>query len=293
MATDKIADDWDFDYANNRMQHVDGIITYQTNTGNAPSQYDYILGDTTGAYGQVIAGSDLGGTDAAGTLTMTNVVGIFNNSETLTVMDKLAFDQVANGGFAVGDTLDEQGAGTADIDVYAIEYNLPSMTDGDGFIYGTHSGEDFTDGDILDINGGTTDVAYADAAQVNGASFSTAAMDGYMALPGTANTNRSVILHFDGGSTGWLLPQDCAVADGSTGATGNVQRVYGASDVQGSIRLVNSNQTGGNWTDGNALNIEDVVYYDTQVSGKVFSVDDKVTGFLGHGQMANLYKSVE
>ncbi len=289
MATDAISDDWDFDYANERMQHVDGIITYANNAGNAPNQYDFILGDTTGAVGQVIGGSDLGGVAAAGTLIMTNVVGVFNNVETLTVLDRLLFDQVANGGFAVGDNILEQGAGTGEITVLAIEYNLPNYTSGDGYIYGIHSGEAFADADILDIDGGTASVAVADAAQDDGASFTAADMNGYMALPGTANENRSVILHWDAGNVSWLLPQDCAIADQATGATGNVQRIYGGSGTQGSIRVVNSNQTGGNWTDGNALDIEDVVFYDAQVGGQVFAVDDKIVGSVSAEEGRVLY----
>jgi len=271
-----ISDDWDIDFIDKVISHVDGVLTYASNTGTAPADGDYIRGSSSGAIGKIIAGSDLGGTTAAGTLTLTNVVGKFEDTEALVVMDRLLFDNVtaSNGGFAVGDTLDESGAGTGSIVVRAIEYNI-FTTAGDGYIYGVHSGEDFTDGDVLDINGGQADVADADGAQTDGATFSTAVVNGTLAVPGTANTNNSVIIHYDAGTV--AIPEGATIEDASTGAIGIAQQVYGVTTT-GSVRIINSNTTGGSWTDNNTLRADMVIAYDGLQTGQVFSAGDVVVG---------------
>jgi hypothetical protein len=271
-----ISNDWDIDFIDKVISHVDGVLAYGSNTGTAPADGDYVRGSSSGAIGKIIAGTDLGGTSATGTLTLTNVVGKFESAESLVVMDRLLFDNVTsgNGGFAVGDTLDESGAGTASIVVRAIEYNLTS-TAGDGYIYGVHSGEDFTDGDVLDINGGQTDVADADGAQTNGATFTGAATTATLAVPGTTNTNNSVIIHYDAGTV--AIPEGATIEDASTGAIGIAQQVYGVTTT-GSVRIVNSNTTGGSWTDNNTLRADMVILYDGLQTGQVFSVGDVVMG---------------
>ena len=218
-------------------------------------------GTNSGAIGKIIGGSDLGGTDATGTLTLTNVVGKFEDNDPLVVMDRLLFDNVTsgNGGFAVGNTLDENGAGTASIVVRAVEYNLTS-TAGDGYVYGVHSGENFTDGDQLDVNGGTADVADADGAQTNGATFTSAAVNGTLAVPGTANTNNSVVIHYDDSGSNVAIPEGATVEDASTGAIGIAQQVYGVT-LTGSVRIADM-----------------VIAYNNQVAGQVFSVGDVVVG---------------
>ena len=49
--------------------------------GTAPNLTDYIRGNTSGAVGKVLAGTDLGGTNATGSLDLTNVVGRFETNE--------------------------------------------------------------------------------------------------------------------------------------------------------------------------------------------------------------------
>ncbi|MFC1627277.1 hypothetical protein ACFL18_01820 [Patescibacteria group bacterium] len=270
-----IANDWDIDFISKVISHVDGVLAYGSNTGTAPADGDYVRGNTSTAIGKIIGGTDLGGSSATGTLTLTNVVGKFQSGENLTVMDRLLFDQVqaSNGGFKVGDTLDENGAGTASIIVYAIEYNIDA-TAGDGYIYGVHSGESFTDGDQLDVNGGTADVAYADAAEDTAATFSTAATTATLAVPGTANTNDSVIIHYDGGTID--IPEGASITETGAGtATGIAQQVYGVT-ATGSIRIVDNDSSGDDWTDDNTIDIQQVVFYDTQVAGQVFSAGDVV-----------------
>lgn len=58
---------------------------------------------------------------------------------------------------------------------------------------------------------------------------------------------------------------------------GLAQRVSGVTGT-GSIVVINSDITGGVWTDNNTLNINDVVFFDNQVAGKVFAVGNVVVG---------------
>src|SRR3989344_5556087 len=271
-----IANDWDINFTGKIISHIDGVLSYDTNTGTAPSAGNYIRGTTSGAVAKILTGSDLGGTSATGTLTLTNTVGQFVNNDPLDVLDSLAFDQVtaSNGGFKVGDTLDEAGAGTANFLVRAIEYNL--LAAGDGTVYGTAGGgQSWTDADVMDINGGQTNVAVADSAEVAGATFTGALANGTLAIPGTANTNDSVIIHYDAGTI--AIPEGARIAETGAGAVGIAQQVYGVT-ATGSIRIVDSNSVTNDWSDNVSLEITQVVFYDNQVAGQVFSVGDVVVG---------------
>ena len=113
-----IADDWDFDYANKVLQHIDGVLSYDGGSGTQPAVGQYVYGVTSGAIGKVIART---GTVTSGTLTLTNCVGLFEDNEQIDIASEQNFDAVTagNGGFAVGDTIVDQVTGT--IDVLAIE----------------------------------------------------------------------------------------------------------------------------------------------------------------------------
>lgn len=270
---------WDVDEPNKRIQHVDGVLTYANNAGTSPSKYDWIRGGTSGAVGQVIGGSDLAGSDAAGTLTLTSVLGQFTDTEVIDVLDSVHFDGVDNGGFKVGDTIEDQA--TRQLPVYAIEYNFPTdATAGEGYAYGVLTGAGaFLDEEVIDINGGVSTVAavHTNAEDDNSALFGSATVNGDgIDVPGTSNTNDSVIIHYDGGST-IAIPEDAKISDATSGAEGFAQEVLGQI-AAGSIRLVDSNTTGGAWTDGNGIDLEDVIFYDTLQTGKVFKVGDIVEG---------------
>jgi hypothetical protein len=276
-----ISDDWLFDDANQWIYHVDGVVTYTGGSGAQPAIGQYIRGQTSGAVGKVIART---GTASAGTLTLTNVVGRFAASESVLQLSTLEFDTVTpdNGGFQVGDTL--QGASSsATLVVYAIEYN--QVVAGAGIAYGEPmTGEPFTAEETLNISAPAARVQ-ADVCEVllgetgtdNSGAWTSAALDSNaLVVPGTANTNNSVIIHYDNGSQ--LIPADADVSDNVSGATGRVQKVHGVA-AAGSLRLVDSDTTGGAWTDNNNLRILNCVYYDTLVAGKVFSVGDHVQGY--------------
>ena len=92
-----ISADWDIDFVNRYIRHIDGTINYDTNAGTAPSQFDYIRGTTSGAVAQILNGGDLGGTDASSTLVLTNTTAQFADNDPLDVLDVLYFGQMVRG----------------------------------------------------------------------------------------------------------------------------------------------------------------------------------------------------
>lgn len=274
-----IADDWDFDYANQEIRHIDGILTYANNAGTAPSLNQYVRGTTSGAVGRVIGGSDLGGTNAAGTLTLTNVVGRFADTEAIEVLSEVPFDNVGGTpqGFTVGEVL--TGPTTESITARAIEYNQgPKVTlAGEGVIYGNALTSGFANDEQIDnATTGATAVALVNGSETdNSGLFTSATVNGTLAVPGTTDTNNSVIIHYDSGTID--IPEDAKVADASTGASGFVQQKVGVT-ASGSLRLVDSDTSGGAWTNNNGLDIEDVVFFDAQVAGQVFLAGDLIEG---------------
>jgi len=265
-----ISDDWDFDYPNQVLQHVDGVLSYDTGAGRQAVVGEYVRGATTGAIGKVIA---VTGNTAAGTLTLTNVVGLFDTNELLEVLSELNFDAVTdgNGGFAIGDTIVDQTTGS--IDVRFIEYNFDGA--GGGTIYGD-SFAAFVNDEQLDISGGQADVADADGTGTdNDAALTTTLVDGTLAVPGTATENDSCIIHYDAGTV--AIPEQAIIQDASTGAIGLVEQVYGVT-ATGSVRIVNYDSGAGVWTNNNSLEADQVIAYNNQVAGQVFSVGDVIVG---------------
>ena len=276
-----ISDDWDFDYPNTILQHIDGVLSYDTGTGRQAAVGEYVRGAVSGAIGKI---TSITGNTAAGTLTLTNVLGQFIDNELVEVMSFVRFDAVTDKaadlqGFRIGDTVVDQVTGS--IDVRFIEYNGVGQTGGAGGGGGTLYGDSFaafTNNSQLDISGGEADIADADGVGTdNDTALGTTLTDGTLAVPGTANENDSVIIHYDAGTQ--LIPDQAVVNDGATGATALVEQQYGPADGSvGSLRLVDYNSTGGVYTDDNTLVIQQVVNYDAQVAGQVFSVDDVVVG---------------
>jgi hypothetical protein len=259
-----IADDWDFDYANKILQHIDGVLSYDTGSGTQPAVGNYVYGVTSGAIGKVIART---GTVTSGTLTLTNVEGLFEDNEQVDIASEVNFDAVTagNGGFEVGDTIVDQVTGS--IDVLAIEYNSDGL--GGGTIYG-NSFAAFTNNSQLDISGGQADVADADGTGTNNDSALTAQVAGTLAVPGTNNS--SEIIHYDAGTV--AIPEQAILEGATSTATGLVEQVTGVLGT-GSVRLVDVN---GTFTDDETLRVDQVIAYQNQVAGEVFSVGDVVVG---------------
>jgi len=263
-----ISDDWDFDYPNTKLQHVDGVLTYDGGTAGQAAVGDYIRGDSSGAIGKVIA---VTGNAAGGTYTLTLVEGLFEDNEAISLMSNADFDTVLNGGFAVGDVIVDQVTGT--IAVKAIEYNSDGL--GGGTMYGDAMVV-FTNDSQLDITGGATAVADADGVGVdNDAVIDTAVVDGTLAVPGTTQENDSVIIHYDAGTI--TIPEQAIIADASTAAIGLVEQVFGVL-ATGSLRIVDYDSTSGVWVNNNSLELDQVLLTKNLVAGQVFSVGDVVVG---------------
>lgn len=181
-----IANDWDINYNDKELRHIDGILAYDgPGTGTQPSVGEYIIGTTSGAVGKVIART---GDVAKGTLTLTNVVGLFVDNEPLFIQSELPFDDITAAsprGFKVGDTL-VGASSTSTLAVKAIEFNASG--NGAGVAYGRPMSAVFTSGEQLDIQGGKTDVADVVVGQTGTDKdilWTGATADGAMMVPGT------------------------------------------------------------------------------------------------------------
>jgi hypothetical protein len=268
-----IANDWNVDYSGKVISHIDGVLSYDTGDGTWPSVGEMIIGAVSGAVGKILART---GDASAGTFTLTNVVGLFDDDENIYVLSELDFDAVTlnNGGFKVGDTIAGNSSGST-IVVKFIEYNIDG-TAGHGTIYGRPMSALFTNNEQLDISGGQTDVADADGTGTdNDVKITTTLANGTLAVPGTADTNDCEIVHYDAGTI--PIPEDAHIQSVTSTAEGYAQRVFG-NTVTGSIRVIDSDTTGGSWTDDETLRMLDCVYYDNLVSGLVFSVGNVLKG---------------
>ena len=269
-----ISDDWDLNYASTVLSHIDGVLSYDTGSGRQAAVGEYIYGATSGATAKILS---VTGNTTTGTLTLTNVNGLFETNELLEVLSEVNFDAVTdgNGGFQVGDTIDDQVTGTVEVKV--IEYNTDGL--GGGTIYGTNFTA-FTNNSQLDISAPAAriqaDVADADGVGVdNDTALGTTLVNGTLAVPGTAQTNDSVIVHYDAGTV--AIPEQAILLDAVTGAVGLVEQVWGVT-ATGSIRVVDYDSTGGVYTNNNNLEVDQVIGYNNQVAGQVFSVGNVVVG---------------
>ena len=266
-----IANDWDFNFASKVISHIDGVLSYDGGVGGTqPAVSQYVKGRTSSAIGKVLSRT---GNATSGTLTLTNVVGRFQNNENIDIMSELMFDNVANGGFEAGDTIAGNSSGST-IAVKFIEYNIDGVA-GHGKIYGESMSAPFTNNEQLDISGGQADVALADGVGTDNDELCLALVDGTLAVPGTANANNCIIVHYDAGTI--PVPEDAHVQSGAAGADGYAQKVLG-STILGSVRVIDSDTTGGAWTNDQSLRILDCLYYDSLVPGKVFSEGNIVKG---------------
>jgi hypothetical protein len=270
-----IANDWDVNYSSKVISHVDGVLSYDNGDGTQPAVGQMVIGNTSGAIGKILART---GNAASGTLTLTNVVGQFANNENLYVLSELLFDTVNATNKAliqVGATITGDSSASTMV-IKFIEYNIDGVA-GHGKFYGRPMSAAFTNDEDLKIS--TLVVCKADLTGTdNDTQITTTLVDGTLAVPGTASTNNSVIIHYDAGTI--AIPEDAHIKSGSAGATGYAQRVFG-SVATGSVRVVDSDTSGGSWTNDQALRVLDVVYYDALVAGKVFSAGDIVKAVSG------------
>src|SRR4030042_4753293 len=121
-----ISDDWNIDFINKVISHIDGTLDYDTSSGTVPSAGDVIRGNTGGALIKIISIADSAPT---GTITVSDTDGRFSDSEGLTQLDYVDFDTVVNNGFSVGDTVTGATSTRTGV-IRKIEYNLTTSTGG-------------------------------------------------------------------------------------------------------------------------------------------------------------------
>jgi len=265
-----VADDWDIDYIDKKISHIDGNLDWDGGSGTVPAADDYIY-QTSGNNAVAKLICSLSGT--SGTANLTNTVGRFVDGTGLVRLEYVDFDTVANCGFSVGDTV--TGATSCRTGVIrAIEYN-DTTTSGQGRIYGQFTGAAcFTAAENLQVGGSTK----ASAVGTGSGDFDWAASvneltSGTQNPPGTNNT--SVLIDFDSPGCSIYIPDGANIS--ATGCkSGVVQQHVGAtSGSQGSLRL---NNVQGTFANDDNLIMECVIFYDTQVAGQVFAVGDVITG---------------
>ncbi len=218
-ASTNLIDDWDIDYTNRILSHKDMTLDYDGRTaGTAPTLGEYVRGTTSLAVGKVIGGTDLGGTNATGSIVLTNVLGRFEDGEGFKILDELPFDTVQTGkGASVGDVL--TGPTTEQFTIRAIEFNYgkQGVTSGTGTFYGTIDTAGFADGEQIDNNTTTdTNIALVNGSEVdNGATWDAVVNE---ATNGTGTPfSISGIINYDAGTVD--IPNDALILSGER-ATG-------------------------------------------------------------------------
>ncbi len=218
-----ILGDWQRDKVNRILSHIDMVLDYDTNTGTAPSNGNYVRGSISGAIGKIIAGTDLGGTSATGSLTLTDVIGRFEDNEALVVLDELPFDNVQTGKtVSKGDLLTGPTTETFTVRAIELNYGVFGKTAGEGKFYGTIGVAGWADNEQIDVSGGSTNVALVNGAEINGASFTGALVN--EPVNGTGSPiSISGLLNYDAGTED--VPIDSEIlagvqASGTLTATG-------------------------------------------------------------------------
>jgi hypothetical protein len=271
-----IANDWDFNFAAKTISHIDGILSYDTGSGTQPAVGQMIIGNVSGAVGKILART---GTVATGTLTLTNVIGQFEDNEDFDILSELMFDGVIatfQNTFIVGATL-TGATSTSTIVAKFIEYNIDGVA-GHGKIYGNPMSAAFTNNEALRV--GVNQVAVVDGTGTDNDALLTALVSGTLAVPGTANTNNSIILHYDTGTVAIPVGARISKSNSGAGAVGYAQYVVGSATI-GSIRIIDSDTTVSSWTNNDTIYILDCVYYNALVAGKVFSAGDVIAAING------------
>jgi hypothetical protein len=266
-----ILTEWDVDFTSKVISHIDGTMAWQSAAGDPPDAGDYIKGGTSSATGKLLD-STVDYSTATGTAKIANVNGTFVDTETLTGLAFVTFDTASNGGFSVGDTIQNSG-GTIVFDVDAIEYN--TANDGTGTMWGVE-----TTGQVIN----TTSLRLSTATSVEvcvGTATTTVATAWTTAVVNSANglvpATITRIVNYDTGTI--AIPRFARVDDGVGGASGQVQNVVGVT-ATGSIRVVDI-PAGQAFVDGETIRLLDNIYYDGQVGGQKFRVNDTVVGAAG------------
>jgi hypothetical protein len=271
-----VSDDWDIDYICKQISHIDGNLDFDTATGCSPAADDYIY-QTSGnnAVGKTLCTVS----GASGTINLTNTLDRFVDGTGLVRLEYVDFDCVQNCGFSVGETLNGVTSSRCGI-IRAIEYNT-GTTAGQGRVYAQFCGGagNFTCNEALQVGGSTKALAvgtgsgdFTWAASVNETTSCT------LNPPGTNNTSQ--LFNFDSAACPIFIPEGATVGELVTAPTRTAvvqQHVGAANATKGTLRVVDVDNTPA-WACNDSLFIQNVVFYDAQVAGQVFSVGDVVTG---------------
>lgn len=258
-----ISNDWNIDFPNKIISHIDGDLDYDTGSGTQPTVGAVIRGSTTTAIAKILARS---GTAASGTFTLTDTVSQFQDNEALVWLDQVNFDGVTNNGFSVGDTITGATSGRTGI-IRKIEY-----FNAGGTVYGDFGTGSWTDNENIQVGGQTRALANGTGSDNTGAwtgALVNEATNGTLTEPTV-----SLILNYDTGTIDF--PRFAKVQDAATSPTktGFIQKPTGVT-ATGSIRIVDST---GTWADNNTIFVANKLPYDNLQAGKVFKVGDIVTG---------------
>lgn len=265
-----ILSDWNIDFINKVISHVDGTLGYDTGTGTPAPAANNIIRGSSGTLTKVIS---ISGNATSGTLTVTDVNGRFADGETLTLLESVNFDNVTNNGFSVGDTIWGHTSSRTGV-VYKIEYNL-TATGGFGTAYGLFSGGsgNFTDNEELRL---TNDSGTA-RALANGTGSGDVTWAGAVNEPSTGTVTPQTIcniINYDAGTVDFPRFAHVQNASSSPTATATVQKVYGVTST-GSLRLVDVT---GTWADNDTIYVTDKLNYTNVQTGQKFKVGDKIVG---------------
>jgi len=258
-----IANDWNIDFTNKLISHIDGDLDYDTGTGTQPTVGAVIRGGTTFALGKILART---GNEVSGTFTLTDVQGQFTDNETLTWLDSVNFDGVTNGGFVVGDTITGATSGRTGV-VRKIDYY-----GGAGVAYGDFGTGSWTNNENIQVGGQTR--ALADGT----GSDNTAAWQNALVNEGTTMTisgpTTSIIINYDTGTIDFARFSKIQNAATSPTKTGFIQKTYGVT-ANGSLRIVDVT---GSWANDDQIWVGNKLPYDNLQAGKSFKIGDTVVG---------------
>lgn len=267
-----ISDDWNIDFNNKIISHIDGNLNWDTGSGTVPSARDFIYNTTTGAVARtLVTFTGTSGTDSVSCV-VNGACGGFNNNNSLVRLESITFDNVQNGGFSVGDTITGTTSTRTGV-VRAIVYN-ECGTDGQGIAYGQFTGGtgNFTNDEPLQVGGSTKALAVG----TGSGDFCWAGLVSCNLLIPAGTNNTEQIFNFDSGACQISLPVETKIANCGATKTAVIQNIIGAENADtGSIiaRCVV-----GAWALNDDIIAQCVVYFDSLVAGKVFAEGDVISG---------------
>jgi hypothetical protein len=276
-----IRGEWDVDYDDLEVTHIDGYLDYDGGSGGtAPADEDVVRDATTGRLGKVVVVSNAS-TLAFGTLGLTGVHSgtTFTDNNTLDVLSFVLFDTETNGGISeddIGQTFDVTGGGTV---TGGVIRHIES--DGiNGKLWYTATSATIVDNDVINVPAAGTARASANGTHndnawtglVNGSLITTS--------QGTLDYDGETVTFESSTGSGRIRSSDfqhnLVIHDATSNATALVvddREDPNATDT-GRFFLIDISGTFG---DNNTVNALEELDYDTEANGG-FAIGDTVTG---------------